>query len=77
MYPGDKYYKAHWLETHGGTKNKMRYEIKENKLVFVFGESIICQFVNFYPGNLAKECFITKQDYCNVLLFIDEYTTMY
>ena len=47
---GEDYFEALWLESHGGTRNSLRFELKDKEVVFLFKESVIYPFVNFHAG---------------------------
>ena len=69
---GQEYLEAHWLEQHGETKTKMKFEVKSDT-VFLFKESVVYPFVNHTQGKKENEVIVDKGDYYDILVYVDEY----
>ena len=69
----EEYVSGYYLEKHSETCKGKMYSINKKKDVFFFKESIIYPFMNFTEVNgKKKRMFLSNEDYCDLLHFVDE-----
>ena len=68
---GQSYLVCNYLEKHEPARNGYRYHRNQNKVVFVFKESIVYPFVNFKPTGKKEKFFLADSDLCDIIYYIE------
>ena len=71
VLPNDRYYEARYLESTTTNKEFLKYKMSKSK-IFLYQESVIYPFVNFMIGKNENEFLLSRENYCEILVYLDE-----